>query len=145
MRTSITPQHTAAIRPQVVYSFNTHSSSQVDLLSLFYYSVDNRSSTSIPHPPWISSTVALPRFTGVLQRRLRGIGRSFSGLHTSHTTLPHEFIIHLVWSFLALNDKVMLCSTYRVLGAYARLRYYASSLPLSHWDYLHSIGPITDV
>ena len=67
-----------------------------------------------------------------------------AGISTAHDTPPPELICHLSWLFLAPADRSSLCQAFRIVGTYAKLRYHAVCRPLSYWDYLHSMGPISE-
>ena len=95
-------------------------------------------------PPWVSSRSPLPRFKGVLRRRHSGRGRGFIGVATSHDCPASELALHFTWPFLTDDERQLLCSTFPIIGAYARLRYFASSRAPSDWRSLSSMGPIKE-
>ena len=75
---------------------------------------------------------------------MTGHGRAMSGISTVHDVPPPELILHLAWEYLSLTSKTTICHAFRIMAAYARLRTYAISRPLTYWDYLHTMGPVSD-
>ena len=95
------------------------------------------------YPTWITSSAALPRSEGAHSRRNRGRGRVFSGLSTPHDSVAAELIIHLAWPSLSAISRSAVCEASSVFSAYAKLRQFAASKPIEHWDHLHSMDSIS--
>ena len=97
-----------------------------------------------PAPPWLIHRVKCYRFPGIHTRRLKGRGRALVGLSTSHDTPSGELVTHLIWDFLSTTDRLLMVKASPVIGAYARLRFFAASLGTDSWDELRTMGPIQD-
>ena len=98
----------------------------------------------VAFPPWLSSRDSLPRFPGVLDRRLRGKGRAFASLSTAHDCPSGELIIHHSWTFLSLADRLHVTSASPSLLAYAKLRWFATTRPCAQWSSLSAMAPISE-
>ena len=81
-----------------------------------------------PAPPWLIHRMKCYRFPGIHTRRLTGRGRALVGLSTSHDTPSGELVTHLIWDFLSITDRLLMVTASPVIGAYARLRFFAASL-----------------
>ena len=95
-------------------------------------------------PPWLSSRNSLPRFHGVLARRLRGKGHALAGLSTAHDIPLGELILHHTWDFLFLVDRSSVISASPAMLAYAKLRWFASTRPCTQWSSLSATAPILE-
>ena len=60
----------------------------------------------------------------------------------SHDSSAPELALHFAWTFLAFPDMQIDRTLFPIMGAYARLRLFVSSLPPSEWQSLSSMGPI---
>ena len=62
------------------------------------------------------------------------------GIIRDHIYASNKYIFI---TMVRIPYRQSLCDIFLVIDAYARLRYHAASQPLAHWDYLHSMGPIS--
>ena len=70
-------------------------------------------------------------------------GHAFAGISTSHDCSSGELIIHLSWDFIPVSDRATLCEASPTFGAYTRLHLAATYTPVSSYNGLHSMGPIS--